>query len=109
MFFTNAAFIPHIDVGLEQDISMPEDSYVLKYFDVIWNIMWNAESYFEMLYFEHKSSPLLGKPVDLHGCEVFGTKHFEISAYGDFHTIFTDLQFNEYPSSSMEGDIPISD
>ncbi|XP_018008348.1 NPC intracellular cholesterol transporter 1 [Hyalella azteca] len=35
LFATNACFVPHIDVGLEQDISMPEDSFVLKYFDYL--------------------------------------------------------------------------
>lgn len=25
---------PHIEIGLEQKLSMPEDSYVLKYFQV---------------------------------------------------------------------------
>ena len=34
LFCTNAGFIRHISVGLEQDISMPEDSFVLKYFNV---------------------------------------------------------------------------
>lgn len=33
-FFVNASFITKMDVGLEQDLSMPDDSYVKKYFDV---------------------------------------------------------------------------
>ncbi|KAF2364310.1 Niemann-Pick C type protein, partial [Trinorchestia longiramus] len=35
LLITNICFIPKIDVGLEQDISMPEDSFVLKYFDYL--------------------------------------------------------------------------
>ena len=29
------ALAPHADVGLDQDLSMPEDSYMLDYFNVI--------------------------------------------------------------------------
>jgi len=31
---TSLAVLPHIEVGLDQELSMPEDSYVLKYFQV---------------------------------------------------------------------------
>lgn len=34
VFCASIAVTPHLDVGLEQDLSMPEDSYVLKYFKV---------------------------------------------------------------------------
>lgn len=33
MFFTQASFIPKLSIGLDQYLSMPEDSYVLDYFD----------------------------------------------------------------------------
>jgi len=32
---SSLAVLPHIEVGLDQELSMPEDSYVLKYFQVI--------------------------------------------------------------------------
>lgn len=32
---TSIAVIPHIEIGLDQELSMPEDSFVLKYFQVI--------------------------------------------------------------------------
>lgn len=34
VFCASFAVTPQLDVGLEQDLSMPEDSYVLKYFKV---------------------------------------------------------------------------
>ena len=34
-FCAALAVTPRLDVGLEQDISMPDDSYVLDYFDYI--------------------------------------------------------------------------
>lgn len=30
----SVAMVPHIEIGLEEELSMPEDSYVLKYFEV---------------------------------------------------------------------------
>ena len=30
----SVAMVPHIDIGLEEELSMPDDSYVLKYFEV---------------------------------------------------------------------------
>jgi len=33
--FVNASLIPKMDVGLEQDLSMPDDSYVKKYFEFL--------------------------------------------------------------------------
>ncbi|KAK3857102.1 hypothetical protein Pcinc_036625 [Petrolisthes cinctipes] len=35
VFCTSIAVTPHLNVGLEQDLSMPEDSYVLKYFEYL--------------------------------------------------------------------------
>lgn len=35
MFTVHVAVFPNIEVGLDQKLSMPEDSYVLKYFQVI--------------------------------------------------------------------------
>lgn len=35
MFIVHVAVFPNIEVGLDQKLSMPEDSYVLKYFQVI--------------------------------------------------------------------------
>ena len=32
---TSIAVVPHIEIGLDQELSMPEDSFVLKYFQVI--------------------------------------------------------------------------
>jgi len=31
---THVMVIPQLDIGLDQKLSMPEDSYVLKYFEV---------------------------------------------------------------------------
>jgi len=31
---SSIAVIPHIEIGLDQELSMPEDSFVLKYFKV---------------------------------------------------------------------------
>lgn len=31
---SSIAVVPHIEIGLDQELSMPEDSYVLKYFQV---------------------------------------------------------------------------
>jgi len=31
---SSIAVIPHIEIGLDQELSMPEDSFVLKYFQV---------------------------------------------------------------------------
>lgn len=30
----SVAMVPHIEIGLEEELSMPDDSYVLKYFEV---------------------------------------------------------------------------
>lgn len=35
----NIAFIPHLDVGLDQELSMPKDSYVSKYFEYMKNYL----------------------------------------------------------------------
>lgn len=32
---SSVAVVPHIDIGLNQDLSMPEDSFVLKYFQFL--------------------------------------------------------------------------
>jgi len=34
---SSIAVIPHIEIGLDQELSMPEDSFVLKYFKVCCN------------------------------------------------------------------------
>ena len=34
---SSVAMVAHMDVGLEEELSMPDDSYVLKYFQVIIN------------------------------------------------------------------------
>ena len=31
---SSIAVVPHIEIGLDQELSMPEDSFVLKYFKV---------------------------------------------------------------------------
>lgn len=31
---SSVAMVPHIEIGLEEELSMPDDSYVLKYFEV---------------------------------------------------------------------------
>lgn len=36
---SSIAVIPHIEIGLDQELSMPEDSFVLKYFKVYLIIM----------------------------------------------------------------------
>lgn len=35
---SSLAVLPHVEVGLDQELSMPEDSYVLKYFKVRYSI-----------------------------------------------------------------------
>ena len=35
---TSVAMVPHIEIGLEEELSMPDDSYVLKYFEVSGNV-----------------------------------------------------------------------
>ena len=34
-FCASVAMVPHIDIGLEEELSMPDDSYVLKYFNYL--------------------------------------------------------------------------
>ncbi|KAB7499593.1 Niemann-Pick C1-like protein 1 [Armadillidium nasatum] len=34
-FCTSCVFVPKIDIGLEEELGMPEDSYLLKYFDFL--------------------------------------------------------------------------
>lgn len=34
VLITHIIVLPHIEIGLDQKLSMPEDSYVLKYFQV---------------------------------------------------------------------------
>lgn len=36
-FCISVACIPHIERGLDQELSMPEDSYVIDYFLVSWD------------------------------------------------------------------------
>ena len=42
----SVAMVPHIEIGLEEELSMPDDSYVLKYIEVSRGVFLYTSSFF---------------------------------------------------------------